>query len=68
MKKLTKNIITAYADETMDIELCKFETTESRIPHIVEEVESKTNQWQHILITFAKRSDGYIGFSRYQWA
>jgi hypothetical protein len=57
-------IVHAYADENMDLELIKFETTEIRIPNIVEEVDSKTTEWQHILITYP---NGYIGFDKRQW-
>lgn len=58
------NIIHAYADENMDLELFKFETTEQRIPKIVEEVDSRSQQWQHILITYP---NGYIAFDKKQW-
>lgn len=64
---MKKTIVHAYADTKMDIELVKFETDEIRIPNIVNEVQSKTQQWEHILITFPKQSDGYIGFDRKQW-
>lgn len=61
---MAKTIVHAYADENMDMELFKFETTEIRIPNIVELVEKQSKQWQHILIT---NSDGYIGFDKRQW-
>jgi len=62
--KMKHTIVHAYADENMDLELIKFETTEIRIPNIVEEVDSKTTEWQHILITYP---NGYIGFDKRQW-
>ena len=65
--KMKNTIVHAYADDKMDLELFQFETTEIRIPNIVNQVETKTNDWQHILITFPKQSDGYIGLSRKQW-
>jgi len=61
---MKKTIVHAYADENMDLELVKFETTEIKIPKIVSIIETKTQQWQHILITYP---NSYIGFNRKQW-
>ena len=64
---MKNTVVHAYADDKMDLELFTFETSQIKIPKIVEEVDAKTNEWQHILITFPKQSDGYISFSRKQW-
>jgi hypothetical protein len=62
-----KAVIHAYADEHMDMELFSYKTNEMKIPNIVSEVESKTTQWKHILITYLDKGEGYIGISAKHW-
>lgn len=62
-----KTLVTVYMDDDLDVVFDKFETTKT-IPQIIEEVESKTQNWVYVnLSDMTTKSVRYIGFERTKW-
>ena len=66
-EKKMNTLVTGYMDNSLDVVFDKYKTDKT-IPQIIEEVETKTQNWVYITLNdLSSKSVKYIGFERKQW-